>query len=92
MTNFKVLIEPFSIFTYVCAKFHNSIPLLGKYCLFQKSKLLYTRDVISTSHAHTVYSGDMYNNTSHVHTVYSGDMYNNIPEASLLIFHSQSEK
>jgi hypothetical protein len=33
-------IEPFSIFTYVCAKFHDLIPLLGKYCLFQKNKLL----------------------------------------------------
>ena len=41
MTNFKIFTEPFSIlFTCVCAKFHDSIPLLGKYCLFQKCKLL----------------------------------------------------
>jgi hypothetical protein len=33
MTNYKVFTEPFSTFTYVCAKFHDSIPepLLGKY-------------------------------------------------------------
>ena len=40
MTNFKVFTEPFSMFTGICAKFHDSIPLLGKYYLFQKSKLL----------------------------------------------------
>jgi hypothetical protein len=36
-----------TIFTYVCAKFHDSIPLLGKilYCLFQRSRLLSTRDI-----------------------------------------------
>ena len=37
MTNFT---EPFSIFTHVWAKFYDSILLLGKYWLFQKSKLL----------------------------------------------------
>ena len=36
--------KSFSIFTYICVKFHDSIPLLGKYCLFQKS-----RDVIIRS-------------------------------------------
>jgi hypothetical protein len=46
MTNYRVFTETFSIFTYVCAKFHDSIPLLDKYCLFQKSKLLATRDEI----------------------------------------------
>jgi hypothetical protein len=40
MKNFKVFTELISIFTYVCANFHDSIPLVGKYCLFQKSKLL----------------------------------------------------
>ncbi len=37
---YRTVTEPFSIFTYVCAKFHDSIPLLDKYCLFQKSKVL----------------------------------------------------
>ena len=32
--------EPISLFICVCAKFHNFILLLGKYCLVQKSKLL----------------------------------------------------
>ena len=45
MTNFKVFTESFSIFTCICAKFHDLIPSLGKYCLFQKSKFA-TRDVI----------------------------------------------
>ena len=33
---------------YICAKFHDSIPLLGKYCLFQ----IATRDVIWKSEKH----------------------------------------
>ena len=37
--------EPISIIIFVCAKFHDSIPLLGKYWLCQKSKLLLYRDV-----------------------------------------------
>ena len=45
MKNFKIFIEPFSIFMCICTKFHNSIPLL-----FQKSKLLLsTRDIIITA-------------------------------------------
>ncbi len=42
-TNPEVVTEPISIFTYVCAKFHDSIPLLAKRYLFQKNKLLATR-------------------------------------------------
>ena len=33
----KLFTEPISIFIYICAKFHDLIPLLG---MFQKSKLL----------------------------------------------------
>ena len=38
LTNILIFTEPLSLF--ICAKFHNFIILLSKYCLFQKTKLL----------------------------------------------------
>jgi hypothetical protein len=47
MTNFKVFVEPFSIFTYVYAKFHDLIPLLGIILLVSVYKVnCYYRDVM----------------------------------------------
>ena len=45
------LLEPFSIFTCICAKLHDSITLTGQILLVSESKLLYTRDVIKVNSA-----------------------------------------